>query len=138
MNVLLSIKHKYFEKIASGHKKYEFRRRIFRKPVDTVYLYCNSSIKGVVGRFCVGEILNGEPSQVWQACGGSGGVSQEDFFDYFENSEIAYAIEIVDFFKFEEPLDLSLITDSGSPPQSFRYLPSFDVAVPKASFYASS
>ena len=38
MNVLLSVKPKYAEKIVEGEKKYEFRRAIFKKQdIEKVY-----------------------------------------------------------------------------------------------------
>lgn len=125
MNVLLSIKLKYFRSIASGQKGYEFRRRIFRQPVSTVYLYCNSDIKGIAGGFTAGEILDGSPAEIWKRCSKAAGMDRDSFFDYFKNSEVAYAIRITNFFEFEKPLDLSLLSESLSPPRSFRYLPAF-------------
>lgn len=122
MNVLLSIKSKYFKKIASGDKGYEFRRRIFRRPVSTVYLYCNSDLRGIVGGFTVGEILSGKPAEIWASCAAAAGIDRDGFFDYFKDSPVAYAIQITNFFEFEKALDLSLLSESFSPPRSFRYL----------------
>lgn len=62
MNVLLSIKPKYVDEILSGAKRYEFRRVIFRKSVETIYIYCNSSVKRIVGSFTVGGICR-EPQR---------------------------------------------------------------------------
>ena len=42
-SILLSIKPDYVEKIFSGDKKYEFRTRISKEPVDKIYIrYCSS------------------------------------------------------------------------------------------------
>jgi len=46
MNVLLSIKPKYVEKIVNGEKQYEFRKRIFRnKNVRKAFIYSTSPTK---------------------------------------------------------------------------------------------
>ena len=39
MNVILSIKPEFVEKIFSGEKQYEYRKILFKQKVDTVYIY---------------------------------------------------------------------------------------------------
>jgi type I restriction enzyme S subunit len=125
MNVLLSIKPQYVDKILSGEKKYEFRRRIFRRQVEAVYVYCNSHVKSIVGVFTIGEILFGTPEEIWNICGQRGGIEKEAFFRYFTNASYAYGIEIINFCKFLEPIVPVSLVERFSPPQSFYYLPSW-------------
>ncbi len=42
MNVLLSIRPKYVEEIIKGNKRYEFRKSIFKKNVEEVWIYATS------------------------------------------------------------------------------------------------
>ncbi len=51
MNVIFSIKPKYVERILSGEKKYEFRKRIWKKQVDRVFIYASSPVKKIVASF---------------------------------------------------------------------------------------
>jgi len=52
MNVLLSVKPKYTEKILEGEKKYEFRRAIFKKQnIEKVYIYSSSPVSKIVAAF---------------------------------------------------------------------------------------
>ena len=45
MNVLMSIKPKYVEKIISKEKTYELRRNIFKREVSNVLIYSTSPEK---------------------------------------------------------------------------------------------
>lgn len=125
MNVLLSIKPQYVDRILSGEKKFEFRRRIFRRQVELAYVYCNSHVKRIVGAFTVGRILSGTQEQIWAKCGENGGIEQEAFFRYFNGTTRAYAIEIVNFYEFAEAVVPELLVENFCPPQSFYYIPSW-------------
>jgi type I restriction enzyme S subunit len=50
MNVLLSIRPKYVEEIIKGNKRYEFRKSIFKKKVDEVWIYATSPTKKLLAR----------------------------------------------------------------------------------------
>ncbi len=125
MNVLLSIKPQYVDKILSGEKKFEFRRRIFRRQVELAYVYCNSHVKRIVGAFTVGEIVSGTQEQIWNMCGKKGGIEEDAFFRYFNGVSVAYAIEIVDFRKFGNGVIPEQLVGKFYPPQSFYYIPSW-------------
>ena len=38
-SILLSIKPEYVEKILSGEKRYEFRRKLCKDEIDKIYVY---------------------------------------------------------------------------------------------------
>ena len=48
MYVLMSIKPKYVEKILSGEKKYEYRKTLLKKDVESILVYSTSPVKKVV------------------------------------------------------------------------------------------
>jgi len=122
MNVLLSIKPKYAELIKSGFKKYEFRRKIWRKfGGSKVYIYSTSPIKKIIGAFDAPIIHADLPHKIWELFGDHSGISEEEFFQYFRDSEIAYAIEIRNLIIFEEPRDPSIYFLDFTPPQSYLY-----------------
>lgn len=122
MNVLLSIKPKYAELIKSGTKKYEFRRKIFKKTTGcNVFIYSTSPVKKIIGVFDPSIIYQGSPYAIWDMFGAYSGISEKEFFQYFRDCEIAYAIEITNLVIFEEPRDPSDYFFEFSPPQSYRY-----------------
>ncbi|WP_457612313.1 hypothetical protein [Methanocaldococcus sp.] len=125
-SVLLSIKPKYFERIIKGIKKYEFRKRIFNSNVKKVYLYVskgNSLYSGkIAGFFYRGKILMDDPFKLWDKVKDLSGLTEKEFFDYFKNSKLGYAIEIRDFKLFNNPIDPKAIEENFKPPQDFCYL----------------
>jgi type I restriction enzyme S subunit len=127
MNVLLSVKPKYAEKILDGEKKYEFRRAIFKKQdIEKVYIYSSSPVSKIVAAFEIEKILKDTPEKLWTLCQKYAGISKRDFFDYFKNSNAAYAIEMENVEVFKKPIDPFNEFTNFKPPQSFYY---FDVKV---------
>lgn len=126
MNVLLSIKPDYVEAILTGKKRYELRKRIFkRQDVDKVILYSTAPTKMIVGHFTIGNIIMDSPKNLWRIVGGESGVSFNDFFDYFNGFDRGYAIEIRDLVKYESPIDPWSHDPFFIAPQSFRYVSEF-------------
>ncbi|MBU7023832.1 MAG: hypothetical protein HXS40_06660 [Theionarchaea archaeon] len=124
MNVLLSVKPYYAERILDGEKKYEFRRRIFRKDVESIYIYSTSPVKRIVGMLRMEKILEGTVEMIWEECSSDAGLSREEYFCYFENKEKAFAIKIKEVQAFDEPIDPHTICEDFVPPQSFCYVSS--------------
>jgi len=124
MNVLLSVKPKYAEKIVEGKKKYEFRRAIFKKQnIEKVYIYSSSPVSKIIAAFEIEKILKDSPEKIWTLCQKYAGISKKDFFDYFKNSEQAFAIEIGYVDSFKEHINPFKVIENFKPPQSFYYLP---------------
>jgi predicted transcriptional regulator len=122
MNVLLSIKPKYAELIKSGLKKYEFRRKIFKKARGCkVFIYSTSPVKKITGVFDASVIHQDSPYRIWDMFGAYSGISEAEFFQYFRDCEIAYAIEIRNLVTFDRPHDPSKYFLEFTPPQSYRY-----------------
>ena len=126
MNVILSIKPKYVEAIIKGEKIYEFRKSIFKKVKNRtiVYIYSSSPIKKIVGRFLVeiDNILCDSPKNVWEGVKEFAGITQEEFFNYFRNKIVAYAIKVENLELFWEPIKPKEYIPNFKPPQSFCYI----------------
>lgn len=123
MRVILSIRPKHVQKIICGTKKYEFRKVIFKDPtVSEVYIYSTSPVKKIIGKFRIGEILNDHPEELWEQLHEYSGLTKEDFYEYFSGKDKGYAIEIIDFELFEEPIDPKKLLPNFVAPQSFQYL----------------
>lgn len=124
MNVLLSLEKEYADAIFSGIKKYEFRRVIFKnQDVKKVYIYCNASVKRIVGSFEIEKILTGTPDEMWKICHKHSGISKEGFFRYFKGAKRAYAIKVKNIHKLKRRINPYSAKNKFTPPQSFYYLP---------------
>ena len=123
MNVLLSVKPKYANEIVSGRKKYEFRKSIFkRENIEKMYIYSSSPVKKIIAIVDIDGILSDSPQKLWEQYHEDAGISEIEFFDYFKNSDIGYAIKISNVQEFPTPID-PYIDENFRPPQSFYYLP---------------
>jgi predicted transcriptional regulator len=122
MRVLLSIKPEYAFKIFEGKKKFEFRKVIFKNPdVKTVVVYASSPVQRVIGEFDIDNILSSDPTEIWRLTKKYSGISEDFFYEYFANREIAHAIKIKNIKKYKQHLHL-LDSFNVFPPQSFVYL----------------
>jgi predicted transcriptional regulator len=120
MKVLLSIKPKYVKKIFSGRKKFEYRRVIWNKKVDSALVYASAPVSKVIGEFDIKKVLIMFLPDLWRHTTPLGCISRKEFYDYFQGKEYGNAIQIVNAFK-HEPKPLS---DYGinRPPQNFMYI----------------
>ena len=124
MNVLLSVKPKYANEIVSGRKKYEFRKSIFkRENIKQMIIYSSSPVKKIVAIVDIDGILSDSPQKLWEQCYEEAGMSECDFFSYFKNSDIGYAIKISNVQEFSIPVDPYHLNENFKPPQSFYYPP---------------
>ena len=123
MNVILSIKPEFCERIRSGDKKYEFRKVRFKiqEDIDRVFIYCTSPVKKIIGFFEIDEIIEDAPINLWAKYNNGAGIEKEQFFLYYGKARIGYAIKISNS-EFFEPFDPKEVYPGFSPPQSFCYL----------------
>jgi len=118
---LLSIKPQFASRILDRTKKFEYRRRIFSRKVDTVVMYVTAPVSRVVAEFDVADIISAPPTELWKETHGSSGITKDFFFDYFDGCETAHAIRIGAVREYDNPY--SLQEHFGiRPPQSFVYL----------------
>ena len=103
-------------------KKFEFRKIIFKNPnVKTLVVYASSPVQQVIGEFEIDDILSCAPDEIWRLTKKYSGISEQFFYDYFADREIAHAIKIKDATKYDKPLSLKE-NYKVSPPQSYLYL----------------
>lgn len=117
MNAILSIKPEYVSEIIAGRKRYEFRKAVFARPVDKVYIYSSAPVSKVVGEFEPVKILMGDPKGIWNKTKHYSGITKKFFDEYFSGRSVAYAIEIKNLVIYDEPKVLPF-----HAPQSFRYI----------------
>lgn len=121
-NVILSIKSKYVQEILNRNKKYEYRKRIFKRDIEKIYIYESSPKKKIIGYFKYKGALEGKPDFIWNETYESSGISKVEYDNYFANKEIAYAFIIEELYLFEKPLDPYKIFQNFVAPQSYKYI----------------
>ena len=121
-NVILSIKPVYANAIMAGTKKVEFRKKIFKRAVDKVFVYSSSPEKMIIGYFTIGEVVKDSPERLWEQFNKIGGIDQNDFFEYYKNSESGFSIGVKNYEKFEKAVDPKDFFEKFSAPQSYIYL----------------
>ncbi len=122
MNVLLSIKPEFVDMIFSGHKKYEYRKTIFkRKDISRVVIYATAPVSSVVGEFEIESILFDDVNMLWEETKMHAGIDENFFFEYFTEREKGYAIKIKSYEQYTKARKLNDIYHS-VPPQSFAYI----------------
>lgn len=121
-NVILSIKPKYAQAIISGVKKVEFRKKIFKRPVDKVYIYSSSPTKKLIGYFTFSEIVEESPTELWAKFQTVGAIDKIDFFDYYKHSDKGFAIVIDKVEKFKKGIDPIDFFENFCAPQSYNYI----------------
>lgn len=119
--ILLSIKPEYSERILSGEKKFEFRRKCASRRVSKILIYTSAPKMKIVGEVEVNGVLSLSPEKLWKKTSGFAGISHEKFMAYFSKKDNAYAYQLGKVIKFKREKSLS---DYGvkTPPQSFVYI----------------
>lgn len=127
MNVIMSIKPEFANKILDGTKKFEFRTQVPQKEFKTVIIYATSPIKKMVGEFTVRRVIKETPEELWKVTQKYAGIDYEYFSKYFKGREYGYAIEVKNYLKYYAPIDPYSFVPNFNPPQSFMYLKSINV-----------
>ena len=123
MKVLMSIKTEYTDKIFKGIKNFELRKKSFNNKVETIIVYSSGKTKKVIGELKIECVIKDSPENIWNLYKDYLGISEKNYFEYYKNHNIAYAIKIKSYRKYDEEKELS---DYGieKAPQSFYYIKS--------------
>ena len=121
MKVLMSINPKFVEKIFAGSKTFELRKKIFKSSINAIVIYSSSPKKKVVGEIIIDKIISSTPKLLWKSYKNNLGISEKEYFKYYKNSKVAYAIKIKKVIKYKKELELK---DFGmeKAPQSYQYI----------------
>lgn len=121
MNVILSIKPEFVEKIFSGEKQYEYRKILFKQKVDTVYIYASRPISKIVGEFKIAEIICDTPANIWNQTKEHSGVTKSFFQKYYAGKDKGVALKIQECKKYKKAVEPTTIVPNFKVPQSFFY-----------------
>lgn len=124
--ILISLKPEFADLIFDGIKTAELRKRISSEFEDRdVFVYVSSPICELRGGFRVGEVWSGSPLEVWNMVHELAGISAEEYHRYYDAANVAYALEVLDVWKFANPISLGRLREKFpgfSAPQSYRFV----------------
>ena len=122
----LSLKPRYADLLFDGRKTVELRRRsLERMQGRDVFVYSTTPVRTLRGGFRVGTVWTDTPDNIWSLVSERAGVEKPDFDAYYAGREIAYALEIVDVWEYDNPLTLDALQRlirNFVVPQSWRYV----------------
>ena len=123
MSVILAIKPKFANKIFSGEKTDELRKRIWAKNnINKVYMYATSPISKIVGYFIINKIQQFNTRILWLLVKESACISKTQFAEYYLGKSHGYKISIKKAMKFLKPFDPKEINPDFKAPQNFMYV----------------
>ena len=122
MDVLLSIKPEFADKIFNGTKKYEFRKAIFKRTdVHRVIVYASSPVQRVIGEFQIESILNDSVENLWKRTSEYSGITKDFYHQYFSGRDQAFAIQVGRIKRFKKEKTLQDYNINFAP-QSYVYI----------------
>jgi predicted transcriptional regulator len=127
---LISIHPEHVERIFSGAKKLEFRRRWTSRSVETLFIYATAPVQRIIGFAKIVRVTQGTPTQLWRLRRGiEGGITKRKLFTYLNGSRKAVAIELKKITLVPGGVDPRLCLGRDfRPPQSFKYLSEREVS----------
>lgn len=123
-SVLISIHPKHVEKLLSGEKRVEFRRRWTRRDVDVLVIYATAPVQKIVAISTINQVFRGDRSALWEvAKRKGGGLKKTELFEYLKGLDEGVAIELGKVLTVSKGgILLSELSDALRPPQSFCFL----------------
>lgn len=122
MIALYPIKPIYTDRILSGEKTFELRKRLPKEVLTYILIYSTTPVAQVVGYAKVIGVKQGDAKSLWELYSSQFGISESEYFAYFEGSDKANALELMDVHKFVRPFSIKEISPQLTVPQSFCYI----------------
>ena len=120
-NAVFSINPVYVERIYSGEKRYEFRKKCCKRAISRILIYETAPISKIVGEVAVLDIITADPAQLWETTQYAAGISKSAFDQYFRNKSEGVAYSLGSPVLYSSPILLQTIGIS-APPQSYCYI----------------
>ena len=121
-DVLISIRHKYAEQIYQTTKVFELRHLEPRIPHGTIMWIYEPKPVGMITGFCRYDgLMKYTPEVLWRRFSEFLGVTEDKFFEYYQDREFAYAWCVALPYKLPQPIPLAHVGLT-RPPQSYQFL----------------
>ena len=121
VNIVLPVAPIYANKILSGEKKYEYRKKLSKTKIKMIYIYATSPIKSIIGEVNVINTLSMVPDALWELTSANAGVTYKDYKKYFEDCQLAHAYKLGKAYGYQSNIDLESIGINFTP-QSYIYV----------------
>jgi len=124
--LIFSLTPKWIEKILSGKKTFELRRRPPKISQPTIsYLYETRPHSRIRARCLLGPVISDSPNLLWRIVGDHCGVERSFFESYFSGLEEAHALPITQVMDLGSQFTLPRLRAVGfHPPQAWAYVSS--------------
>ncbi|MGA1998770.1 MAG: ASCH domain-containing protein [Terriglobales bacterium] len=122
--ILISIRPEYADKILSGSKTIEIRKRFSRHWIGyRAVLYASHPASALVGEATIASIRRGRPTDIWSEFGERIHCTLQEFDNYVATTDEITAIELTDVTPYRDRVSISqvahLVNENLRPPQSF-------------------
>lgn len=118
----MPIKPIYADKIIEGSKRFEFRKVSIKHDLTHLVIYASSPVKRIIGVAVVEGVEISRPLETWGLTKHAAGISQEDFFEYFEGKDKAVTIKLQQVMPLDRGVCPKEIESDFKVPQSFKYV----------------
>jgi len=122
-DILISLTPRHAQSIFSGLKKVELRRKTMHIASGTkAWIYVTLPVGALVGNVEINAIHSLSPPVLWQRFGLVSGLSESEFFGYFDGVLNGTALELGKTTELSNSLslkELRLISEKFQPPQFF-------------------
>lgn len=119
-DAIISILPNYADAILEGIKTIELRRRIPNIQRKTrLWIYATKPVGAILGSAIISDIIEDTPENIWRISCGRAAVSRPEFDEYFQGTNRAFALTLVDVVKRQEIgiEELRTLSDGFHPPQ---------------------
>ncbi|MCK5149384.1 ASCH domain-containing protein [Candidatus Pacearchaeota archaeon] len=120
---VMSIKKEYALNLLNGKSMWEYRRRKSKiKTGDKIILYATSPDKELIGEFIVGEVITGNPSEVWEKTKKDICYEIQEVVPYLQSGNYPIAFQVTKPKKYKPSIPISTIPYF-KPPMSYCKAP---------------
>ena len=118
--ILISIRPRWVEKIASGEKRAELRKML---PAwsGRMWVYETAPVKAIVGSMDIEKVERLPMAELWEAVKDASCVGREEFLAYYKDAMEGYAAWIAGWHPLQKPIRLSEL-GLKLPPQSWQWI----------------
>ena len=119
--LVISVKTEFAELIFAGKKTVEYRHSKPRPDIRGVYIHvCGEDPELVQGYAEYTGCTHGAPRAVFGTTKNQGGITEEEFFEYYADREEAFALRLAHAHRLKTRVTLASLGLT-RPPQSFAY-----------------
>lgn len=119
--IIISIHPDFVDKIISGEKQYEFRKR-FPDNIRYMLIYTTSPVKKITALVEIDTVLCDTPRNIWSKTRKQSGITKRFYDAYFKDKRMAYAVRLKNIHILNHPLLITDLKGIKVAPQSYVYL----------------